>query len=65
MRHGTCNFKSFASAVEYYKSYGLSPLDVLDKLDSGEIRLGEPEVPPGARAYLEEGRYNVEECAND
>lgn len=61
MKYGTPYFKSFEAAMRYYDTYGYSAEDVVNMLDDGDILIGKPQIPPGARLSLEAGRYIVEE----
>ena len=67
---GTCHFVNFTKACDYYRQQGnddLSPADlerlVRRMIDDGEIEIGKPDVPIGARlVLLDDGtRYGLEE----
>lgn len=68
---GTSHFVNFTKACDYYKGQGnddLSPADlellIRAKIDDGEISIGKPDMPVGARLLLiEDGcRYAIEEA---
>lgn len=70
MRTGTSHFVSFTKACDYYRDQGndeLTPAElerlVRGKIDDGEISIGKPDVPVGAKLILiDDGtRYGIEE----
>lgn len=70
MRTGTAHFVNFTKACDYYREQGndeLTPAElerlVRDKIKEGEIYLGKPDVPVGARLLLIDGgaRYAIED----
>ena len=62
MRVGTSYFKTLYAAYEYYDSQCIDIEEVDRKIDQGEIHIGKPEVPDGAKLLLDrsEGRYIIE-----
>lgn len=67
---GTSHFVNFTKACDYYRDQGndeLTPAElerlVRDKIAEGEIDLGKPDVPVGARLLLIDNgtRYAIEE----
>ncbi len=60
---GTSYFKSFRAAVRYYKPYGFDAEAVQQKLDEGEIHIGEPPTKQGDSLQLIDGgtRYQITE----
>ena len=64
MRVGTAYFRSLYDAYKYYSSYEYpSCKKAVDyKIDQGEIHIGKPDVPEGAKLLLDrnEGRYIIE-----
>jgi len=61
-RYGTSNFVSLQAAIDYYKPYGYTADEVVNKLDANEISLGPPTTPATAAVHInEDGRYWVYE----
>ena len=67
---GTSHFVNFTKACDYYREQGndeLTPRELGDlvrlKIEEGEIELGKPDVPVGARLVLLDNgtRYGIEE----
>lgn len=58
----TCHFVTFASAVRYYKTYGLSKSDVRLKVNEGLIFIGAPRTKPNERLiFIDHAtRYGIE-----
>jgi hypothetical protein len=69
LTHGTAHFVSFITAIRYYHSQGYARSEreaamlVDQKLSAGEIQIGAPDIPPGARLVLLDNncRYGLEE----
>lgn len=68
---GTSYFVNFTKACDYYRNQGndeLTPAElerlVRGKIDDGDIHLGKPDVPVGAKLLLiDDGtRYAIEEA---
>jgi hypothetical protein len=71
MRTGTAYFVNFTKACDYYRDQGndeLTPAElealVRGKVEEGDIHLGKPDVPVGARLVLLDNgtRYGIEEA---
>ena len=62
MIYGTHHFSNMAAAFSYYCSKGFTRASVMDKIESGEIRIGRPDLKNGERCILNraEGRYFIE-----
>lgn len=63
-RYGTCHFRGIASAAHYYSQSGefYTPQEIQGKIASGEIKIGPPAAPEGARVRVDsDGRYWIEE----
>lgn len=67
--YGTAHFVNFTKACDYYRNQGndgLTPAEletlVRDKIAEGDISLGKPDVPRGAKLLLIDGgaRYAIE-----
>jgi len=60
-KQGTGCFVSLQAALVYYAHYGYDSLAVADKIDNGEIVIGEPELKEGESLWLNkaEGRYFI------
>ena len=62
MRFGTNHFVDFRSACEYYRNYGHDSGDVQEKIDAGEVVIGQPKIRLGqSYGKTQEGRYWIEE----
>lgn len=67
--HGTAHFVSVLKAIRYYYSQGMGRTEreaaslVDQKLLAGEIHIGKPDLPAGAKLILlDDGcRYGIEE----
>lgn len=61
---GTCHFPSFLDAVLYYKPQegGMVNAEkaVKSKLKEKSIKLGEPDLKPGEKLCVMDGRYHIE-----
>lgn len=57
---GTCHFETFEKAVQYYKAYGFSRIEVGHKRALREIFIGPPSLAHGqSLAVNDEGRYVI------
>ena len=56
---GTCYFPSFEYACRYYAGQLCDKATVKQKIDEGQIRVGQPPPKPGWVSYLDpnEGRW--------
>ena len=60
MTTGTSHFESMFAAMDYYSGYGFCRADVERKVADGEINIGLPDLKPGDRVTVREGRYFIE-----
>lgn len=62
-RYGTSHFVTRAAACRYYAKQGITPQDVANKINAGEITIGEPLTlaAPGRVRLDADGRYWIEE----
>ena len=59
-RIGTCHFRTFYDAVDYYRDYGWTRNEVLNKVDDKEIYIGPPSVNAGESLGLDsDNRYFI------
>ena len=58
---GTSHFTGLDSAVSYYRAYGFSREDVIDKKNNGEINIDKPKTKDGETLVLLDGsrRYGI------
>lgn len=71
MKTGTCYFPTYGAALRYYRPYARANArlktsfarQIVDqKLNSGEIHIGKPEIKPGQTLSIEDNRYFITEA---
>lgn len=62
MIYGTNHFSNMAAAFGYYGRQGFTRAAVMDKIESGDVCIGRPDLKLGERCTLNraEGRYFIE-----
>lgn len=66
IRTGTCNFKTFEAAVDYYATMGFERREVAFKQAQGDFEVGKPKLLRGQRAKLDKDkRYHIEDDLNE
>lgn len=69
MKTGTCYFPSYGAAMRYYRPYyayihkytrtRALRRGIDQKLNSGEIHIGKPDLKPGETLSIEDNRYHI------
>lgn len=66
IRTGTCNFKTFEAAVDYYATMGFERREVAFKQAQGDFEVGKPKLLRGQRTKLDsDKRYHIEDDLNE